>query len=56
MDHTMIARVYSLIAEMEALKVEVEVLKIECPDMAERFVEKADQIRGIASELQTMSY
>lgn len=56
MDHTMIARVYSLITEMEALKIEVEVLKIECSDMPERFQEKADQIRGIASELQTLSY
>ena len=58
MDHTMLARVYSLIAEMEALKVEVEVLRREWPDGGGEnlFQEKASQIRGIVSELQTMSY
>ncbi len=54
MDHIMIARVMALVAEMEALKVDVEVLKIESPDMAERFQEKADQLYGVASELQTL--
>lgn len=62
MDHTMLARVYSLVAEMEALKAEIEVLKREYPKeqtgghCAYLFTEKADQIRNIASQLQTLSY
>lgn len=58
MDHTMLARVMSLVAEMEALKAEIEVLKREWPDGGGEhlFQEKADQLRGIASELQTLSY
>ena len=55
MEHVMIARVYALIAEMEALKAEIEVLKREWPEEGEHmFQEKADQIRGVAGELQQL--
>lgn len=59
-DYKMMARVYSLIAEMEALKVEIEVLKSEWAHAdgggAHLFQEKADLIRGIASELQLLGH
>lgn len=62
MDHYMIARVMGLVAEMEALKAEIEVLKREWPENgcpsndngASLFQEKADQLNGIAGELQTL--
>ena len=58
MDHTMMARVMALVAELEALKTEVEVLKREWPDGGGEhlFQEKADQMRGVESELNVLSY
>jgi len=54
-DYAMIARVYSLVAEMEALKAEIEKLKREWPSGGEwLFQEKADQLNGIATELQNL--
>ena len=55
MEHTIIAKVYSLVAEMEALKVEVEVLKKEYPEGGEHMLqEKADELRGVSQELQQL--
>lgn len=55
MDHIMLARIYSLVAEMEAIKAEIEVLKRNWPTGGGLlFKEKADQLNGIASELQTL--
>lgn len=53
MDYEMLARVYGLVAEMEAIKVEVEELKRKWPTGGEwTFAEKAEQLHGIANELQ----
>lgn len=54
-DYVITARIYALIAEMEALKAEIEVLKRNWPTGGEWFFqEKADQLNGIATELQNL--
>jgi len=66
MDHTMLARVYSLVAAMEAIKADIkgmEAYNIYSMYTAEyiaynepQFNEKAQQLNGISSELQNLGH
>lgn len=57
MDHIMIARVYSLVAQMEVIKARIEGLKRQWPEGGGHFfMEASQELEGIASELQQLSY